>query len=118
MKTHTLLLIFFLTIGFGTLQSKAQIVKNEKVTDLIKKKRDFNKENGIGFRIQLTNGFETSIKKTNSLFKIEYPTIKTYILFESPDWKVQVGNYKTRLEADKALNQFKKKFPESIVVPR
>ena len=27
------------------------------------------------------------------------------ILFESPEWKVQVGDYKTRLEADRILNE-------------
>jgi hypothetical protein len=35
--------------------------------------------------------------------------------YESPEWKVRVGNYKTRLEADRALLKFKEKFTGAIV---
>ena len=102
----------------GLYSTTAQTSMNNEVASLIKKKRAYNKENGFGFRIQLDNGFETAIKTTRSKFKLEFPKMKTYILFESPDWKVQVGDYKTRLEADKVLNEIKIKFPAAIVVPR
>lgn len=91
---------------------------NEKVKSLIKKKRQFNKRNGYGYRIQLENGNETAVKTTQEKFRLEFPTIKTYILFESPEWKIQVGDYKTRIEADKNLKGLKEKFSSAIVVPR
>ena len=118
MKIRTLILCFLFLLSFGTLHLSGQIIKSEEVTNLIKKKRIYNKENGFGFRIQIDNGLETSVKKTQNLFKFTFPDIKTYILFESPEWKTQVGNYKTRLEADKAINIIKVKFTNAIVVPR
>lgn len=103
---------------FFTTQANAQTTQSKEVSELIKKKRAYNREYGYGFRIQLANGTETEIRKNNQQFSLLFPTIKTYILFETPDWKIQVGNYTTRLEADRALNMIQHKFRGAIVVPR
>jgi len=107
-----------LTIFIGTANIYGQTTTSDEVKSLLEKKIKYNKKNGYGYRIQLDNGNEIAIKTTQSKFKLEHPTIKTYILFESPEWKVQVGDYKTRLEADKILNGIKLKFPSAIIVPR
>lgn len=109
---------FLLTIILGITNINGQTTTSDEVKSLIKKKIEYNKKNGYGFRIQLNSGRETAIRTMQSKFRLEHPTIKTYILFESPDWKVQVGDYKTRLEADKILNEIKFKFPSAIIVPR
>ncbi len=36
--------------------------------------------------------------------------------YKLPEWKVQVGYFHTRLEADIALNKIKKKFEGAIVL--
>lgn len=118
MKNKSIYISFLIMLFVGSYTSCAQTNTSKEVNSLIKKKREFNKENGYGFRIQLDNGFETAIKTTQSKFNLEFPEMKTYILFESPEWKVQVGDYKTRLEADKVLNEIKRKFSSAIVVPR
>jgi len=118
MKLRSIFIPILFIFCASNLSISAQTIVNEDITALIQKKREFNKKNGFGFRIQLDNGLETAIKTTKSKFELEFPTMKTYILFESPDWKVQVGDYKTRLKADKVLNDIKKKFPTAIVVPR
>jgi hypothetical protein len=118
MKNKRILIYFLVVLFGGILSSNAQTTTSEEVKSLIKKKRAFNKKNGYGFRIQLDNGLETPVKTTQEKFKLEFPEIKTYILFESPEWKVQVGDYKTRIEADKNLRDIKRKFPAAIVVPR
>jgi len=109
---------FLIVLVVGITSTNAQTTTSKEVSALIQKKRTYNKENGYGFRIQLNNGFETAIKTTRSKFNLEFATIKTYIIFESPEWKVQAGDFKTKLEADKVLNEIKKKFPSAIVVPR
>jgi len=87
------------------------------VNELITKKKDFNKEFKYGYRIQLYNGFEVEAKKTQAKFRIEFPDIRTHIVYRQPEWKIQVGTYKTKLEADRALLAIKKEFSEAIVVP-
>jgi hypothetical protein len=91
--------------------------ENQRIQEFIDKKKDFNKEFGYGFRIQLYNGFEVEAKKTRAKFRIEFPEIKTYLVYRQPEWKIQVGTYKTKLEADRALLEIKKDFGNAIVVP-
>ena len=107
----------FSFLSVYTVNSQNKETDNEKIKSLIKKKRAYNKEYGFGFRIQLFNGLETRAKKIKSKFAIENPKIRTYLRYSKPEWKVRVGNYKTKLEADKALNIYKDSYPGAIVVP-
>ena len=90
---------------------------NQIIEELISKKKGFNKDFGYGFRIQLYNGFEVEAKTTRAKFRIEFPEIKTYLIYRQPEWKIQVGIYKTKLEADRALLEIKREFSGAIVVP-
>ena len=117
-KTVIISCLFF--VGFLTSQtiySQSKKSDSTLINELISKKRSFNKEFGYGFRIQLYNGLETEAKKTETKFKIDFPEIKTYLLYRQPEWKIQVGFYKTKLEADRALLNFKRKYQSAIVIP-
>ena len=81
------------------------------------KKRSFNKEFSYGFRIQLYNGLEIEAKRTSAKFKLDFPETKTHLVYSQPEWKIQVGFYKTKLEADRALLNFKRKYQSEIVIP-
>jgi|AP95_1055475.scaffolds.fasta_scaffold14617_1 hypothetical protein len=118
MRIHSIFLSFLCIVCIGSFQANAQTTKSEEVTDLIQKKRTYNKKHGFGFRVQLLYGEELKIRKTLKKFQRTYPTIRTEIKYDEPYWKAFVGEYKTRLEADKALNLFKKGFSAAIVVPR
>jgi hypothetical protein len=119
MKLKSIFISFLVISCLFTISISAQTTINEEVTALIKKKRKFNKEKGYGFRIQLYYGLvETNAKIELQKFKLEFPFIKTHIDFINPEWKSSVGDYKTRLMADKILNDIKLKFPSAIVVPR
>ncbi len=65
--------------------------------------------------------FTTETKHKQELilkkFKLEFPEVYSDLKYEKPDWKVKVGNYKTKLEADKAILLFSEEFPDLIVVP-
>ena len=116
----TVIISCLLFVGFLTSQTiYSQSIKSDStlINELISKKKSFNKEFGYGFRIQLYNGFETEAKKTEAKFKIDFPEIKTYLLYRQPEWKIQVGFYKTKLEADRALLDFKRKYRSAIVIP-
>jgi len=117
-KTVIISCLFF--VGFLTSQtiySQSKKSDSTLINELISKKRSFNKEFVYGFRIQLYNGFETEAKKTETKFKINFPEIKTYLLYRQPEWKIQVGFYKTKLEADRALLDLKRKYGSAIVIP-
>jgi len=50
-------------------------------------------------------------------FKSDFPEIKTHLIYRQPEWKIQVGFYKTKLEADRALLELKRKYQSAIVIP-
>ena len=54
---------------------------------------------------------------TKREFNKKFPKVKTHLKFDTPEWKIQVGNYKTTLEADKALININLKFSGAIVIP-
>jgi len=102
-------------------QQKEGIVKIEtsaKIDEIIAKKKQFNKSLKTinGYKIQLFYGNEKNSHKIKDEFKALFPEISTKIIFSSPQWKVQVGNYRTRLEADRNLVEIKKEYPGAIVI--
>lgn len=112
-----ILLIFFL---FRNNHSFAQetISENKEITLLIKKKREYNKYNGSGYRIQLYNGLEKKAKSYKYNFEREFPGTYTKLSYDNPEWKVKVGSYRTRLDADRALNKIREKFSGAIIIEK
>lgn len=119
MKKTQLITSILIVLSFGIykVNSQTKLTNNKNINSLIEKKREFNKRNKVGFRIQLYNGLEKTAKSVQGRFRVEYPNIRTKLSYDSPEWKIQVGNYKTRLDADRALNKIREKFSGAIVVP-
>ncbi len=111
--------VFFLTF-FSTLSvfSQSQQNDNEKIKSLIAKKRSYNKNTGFGYRIQLFYGKENKVKRIRVGFQVRYPNVSSYIRYEKPYWKLKIGDYKTKLIADRALVVFKEKYSGAIVIPK
>ena len=115
--------IFFLTsfllffVGSLEIYAQNQDNDNKQIKELIAKKRAYNGRYGFGFRIQLYNGNEKRAKNIRTRFRSLFPEVSTKLKYDAPEWKIQVGNYKTRLEADKAVMTFSKKFSGIIVIP-
>ncbi len=91
--------------------------QNKSITALLKKKRDYNKRYGTGYRIQLYNGTEKRARTILRNFRSEFTWVSSKLSYEEPDWKVKVGNYKTKLEAFRALNKINEKFSGAIIIP-
>ena len=120
MKKLITLFTFLIVGGIFNAQivfSQEEKTDNQLIVELNNKKIEFNKAYGYGYRIQLYNGFEVEAKKIRAEFRIQYPEVKTYLVYRQPEWKIQVGSYKTKLEADRALLVIKKKFSSAIVIP-
>lgn len=90
-------------------------IKDKKIDLLIK---DYNKEKVIkGYRIQLFVGsskVEAMKVKANFLSKNESEVPE--VIYQSPNFKVRVGNYRNRLHANQMLNQYKDDFPAAFIV--
>ena len=120
MKNTIFVSFLFLFLILGTHNIAAQNNANKssaQIKRLINKKRAFNKTYGYGYRIQIYYGDETKARSVLNKFQLAFPEVYTKLDYNKPDWKVQVGNYKTKLEADKAVISFSEEFTGLIVIP-
>ena len=94
---------------------------NEKgINALVRKYESILKaKNGIGgWRVQLM--FKTKKKEIQQLkiaFIKLYPEIPSYLEYDTPYYRVRVGNCRTKLEAIKIQHQISKHFPSAYPVP-
>ncbi len=121
-KTSLLSFIFITLLTFTSLaqqkEGELQIETSAKIDAVVAQKKHYNKnlESIKGYRIQLFYGSEKAAYKIKDEFRALFPDITTKIIFSSPQWKVQVGNFITRLEADRTLTSIKKEYPGAIIL--
>ena len=68
------------------------------------------------YRIQIFSGKSDEAKKTLADFKRDYNNIDGTIIFNTPNYKVMVGNFKTRIEAERNLAEIKKKYKNVFLI--
>ena len=68
------------------------------------------------YRIQVYNGNLEGAKKVKSNCDTQFYGWPCDISFETPNFKVRVGKFRTRLEADKYLLEVKKKYPSAFIL--
>ena len=71
-----------------------------------------------GFTIQVYGGDNRTAAKDYRLDIIRnFPDTEPRMVFEQPNYKVRVGRYYTRLEAQHLFTQVKRVFPKAILIP-
>lgn len=116
LSIRTIIFVFFAT--FLSLTTSYSQSENEKINTLIEQKKAFNKTNKniLVFKIQLYNGNETQAYAIKRNFEADFPEYRAKIKYDNPEFKTHAGNFRTRLEADRALNSIKLKYAGAIVL--
>ena len=99
---------FFMVVSFQ--KTQAQRVQKEVLERLVEKKRNYNKTQKIGYRIQIYNGNEQKARRIKKTCEILFPEVKIILRYKIPDWKVQTQFFNTRLEADRFLLKIQKEY--------
>lgn len=113
------LFIFLFFSNFNTLfAQEVTVTQDPKLEQLLNEKRKVNSSITINnqYKIQVFNGSSEESKKTLIQFKKENKNYDATIVFSTPIYKVWVGNFKTRIEAERNLNVLKKKYPNAILI--
>lgn len=113
--------LFLLT--FSTLSSMAQessvtVSQSPEFEQMLAEKRRINPSITVTdkYKIQIFNGDSDTSKKTLAEFKKEFKTFDGTIVFSTPSYKVWIGNFKTRIEAERNLATIRKKYPNAFLV--
>jgi len=113
----TIIFILFYAFNlFAQTEGTIKVQSNASIKQLVAKKRAYNKNlNEVkGYKIQLFYGSEEGAIKVREEFNSVFPDIRSELKFNSPDWKVWAGSFKTKLEADRVLAEIKEGFPSAI----
>lgn len=94
-------------------KGNVSIDAHANISRLVKAK--FSENYGDNYKIQLYYGNLNKAHEILNNFNSNYPQWPGKILFETPNYKVWVGNYRTRLEADRALMDIRKKFSSAFI---
>lgn len=114
------LLYFFLLAFIFCYRADAQQQRNDAVTPkvttvhadyslstLTKAYKKSNEGQTIGgYRIQIFSGARQPAFDLKAEVLRQLRDIECNVVYESPDYKVQLGNYRTKLEAEKALLEY------------
>jgi hypothetical protein len=110
------MLLFF---NFSTLiAQEVTLNQDPKFEQLLVEKRKVNSSITINnrYKIQIFNGTSEESKKTLIQFKKDNKNYDATIVFSTPLYKVWIGNFKSRIEAERNLNLLKKNYPNSIII--
>jgi hypothetical protein len=97
---------------------KSNIEQDEKIEKLLLEKRKNNSAITINdkFKIQIFFGNIEESKKALISFKKDFSQADGTIIFSNPSYKVWVGSFKSKIEAEKALITIKKKYPSAVII--
>ncbi len=100
--------------------SSVIITKDARFDELVTKQKDQNLINQTihGYRIQIYFGFnrqKASEVKLN--FASKYPDMSAYLSYQQPNFKIRIGDFINRYEAQKFLKEINGLFPTSFIVP-
>jgi hypothetical protein len=117
------LILVFIYNGVAYAQDSLVMVHvDPRVDSLMKKQIQINevttrdsRRNIPGYRIQVANSNDR-----NQVFAIKtkiyqmYPELKPYLIYQPPNYKLKVGNFKTPEEAEPYLQKLTQSFPSGV----
>lgn len=119
-----LLLSFFLAEIAGA-QNKGRVIviKDPQIDSLISKRLALSRASTsgnsvtiLGFRVQIFSGLGREEAYTEQTrFKSLHPNITSYVSYTQPNYRVRVGDFRTKLEAQKFMNELKKQYNSMFI---
>jgi sporulation related protein len=104
--------------------SSVIVHKDARVDLLIKKQSEINEETtrnarrvSRGFRLLVvnTNNREEAISAKTKLYQY-FPELKSYLIYQSPYFKLKAGNFKEKKDAENYQQRLNKVFPKGVFI--
>jgi len=92
-----------------------------RVRELLKRDKEINSSNPgfTGYRIQIFSGRSFEKEKAFALkaeFEELFPDVRAFVKYQAPDFRVMVGNFRTKLESIYLYQFIKGKYPHCYPV--
>ena len=127
MKGTNFLLLIALLMGYASMaqntpEGELNVYQDSRVDTLMSRYLHINEIHPFidGWRIEIFFEAGNYSKKLAMEAKAEfvksYPEIPSYLIFQQPYYKVRVGDFRTKMEAERFLHQIEFSYPQAFVV--
>lgn len=126
LKGILLSLMILLSAVFCNLKAqssgKIEVITEPSINNIVQMHVSHNRSTGKikGFRIQIFydsgNNSKASAYSALSRFSAKYPDVPAYLSYTEPNYKVRVGNFRTRLDAQRFFQYISTDFSMSYIV--
>ena len=115
---YPVLLSLFLTINSYSQDENTTLNQDPKFEQLLNEKRKINSSITINdrYKVQIYTGDSETSRNTLSEFRRNFDNFDGTIVFSTPYYKVWVGNFKTRIEAERNLQDLKKFYANAFLI--
>ncbi|MBT8180553.1 SPOR domain-containing protein [uncultured Eudoraea sp.] len=116
MKTAILSVILLGFVTCGTAQSgEISIEQDASITRLLEVYKISNSKSNF-YTIQVGFGSYSKAEELKQQVDIDFPDLKAKIIFDSPTYRVQIGQFRSKLEAERKFKEVRIKYPESLLL--
>ncbi len=101
---------------------KLQVRQDPRITDMLIRHNQINqKRNGTdGYRLEIFFSSDTKAReqaaRVKNEFNVVFPDIASYMLFQTPNFKVRIGDFRNKSEALKTKAHIASKYPNAFIV--
>lgn len=116
-----LAVLLFLSSAALAQTGRVTVTGDVKVNDMVARHVELNNrvKTMPGFRVQIASF--SGMNSKNSAFSLrdrfmtDYPEVQAYIIYDEPNFKVKVGDFRSRLEAYAFLQEIKEVYKGYII---
>ena len=94
-------------------EGTVSIQKSFEIERVLELKKELNKDQSF-IKIQIYSGIRLGAETALDNFKTDFPELTVEMTYETPNYKIWVGKFRTQLEADRELRLVKKRFPNAF----
>ena len=125
--TLTFIFILFLFTASFAQKGEVIVIKDPLIDSLIAKRSAVYKTTGevkvgkpivssYGYRVQVFYGSDRrEVFSQQARFKSLYPKFNTYLIYKEPNYYIRVGDFRTRLEAQRLMSEIRQDFPTLFI---
>lgn len=109
---------FFISINSAAQSTNVTVQQDPKFEQLLNEKRRINASLTVNerYKIQVFNGDSEASKRVLNEVRREFSDLDATIVFSTPSYKVWVGNFKSRIEAERNLQKLSQRYPAALLI--
>ncbi|MBM1105961.1 SPOR domain-containing protein [Aurantibacter crassamenti] len=94
---------------------QVHIEQDKKIEELLKLYKSANSSSEY-YRIQVGFGSHAKAQRIKSEVEVDFPDLSSKIDFDSPTYRVRVGRFKNKLDAERKFIEVRAKYPDAMLL--